>query len=394
MTARSLKLCLVSPYDLVHPGGVSEHVRHLAEHLRERDHDVTIMAPSNELDDDHDIPGYVRIGRSVPIPGNGSVARIALSFHLVRRVRQLLDAEGFDVVHYHEPLVPALPITVLRFHHGANVGTFHSFQRRNLGYYYGRPFLKRYFKRLHSAIAVSVPARDFVSRYFPGDYEVVPNGIDTARFSPAIAALPELRSEGRSTILFVGRMEQRKGLPTLLEAYSRLRRHRADVRLVVVGDGELRWTYERFVEAEGIPDVAFLGHVDGAVLPRCYAAADIFCSPATGGESFGIVLLEAMASGRPVVASAIPGFSQVVDHGEDGLLVPPEDAEALAGALGTLLDDARRRRRMGDHGLAKSRLYDWSRVVDAVLDVYDQALHRSRSHRVAAGVHEPVPGMD
>ncbi|MEA2669918.1 MAG: phosphatidyl-myo-inositol alpha-mannosyltransferase, partial [Chloroflexota bacterium] len=179
-----MKICLVSPYDYTHPGGVSEHVRHLAAELRSRDHLVTVMAPSNEVDDDNDIPGYVRIGRSVPMPGNGSVARIALSFHLVRRVRALLDDSDFDVVHYHEPLVPSLPITVLRFHRGANVATFHTAARRNLGYYYGRPFLGRYFKRLHACIAVSVPARDFISRYFPGDYRIVPNGIDTSRFRP------------------------------------------------------------------------------------------------------------------------------------------------------------------------------------------------------------------
>src|SRR5205807_7259308 len=189
-----MKVCLVSPYDYTHPGGVSEHVRHLAEELRNRGHRATVMAPSNQLDNGHDTEEYVRIGRSTPMPGNGSVARIALSFHLVRRVRHLLDDEGFDVVHYHEPLVPALPITVLRFHRGANVGTFHAFARRNLGYYYGRPFLKRYFKRLHSCIAVSNPARDFVSRYFPGDYHVVPNGIDTGRFRPGTAPLQELRA--------------------------------------------------------------------------------------------------------------------------------------------------------------------------------------------------------
>ena len=393
MTAR-LKVCLVSPYDFVHPGGVSEHVRHLADELRERDHDATIMAPSNELDDDHRIPGYVRIGRSVPIPGNGSVARIALSFHLVRRVRALLDAEGFDVVHYHEPLVPALPITVLRLHHGANVGTFHTFQKRNLGYYYGRPFLNTYFKRLHSCIAVSRPARDFVSRYFPGDYRVVPNGIDMRRFSPGLEPLPELRTYGKSTILFVGRMEQRKGLPVLLDAYAMLRRVRSDARLVVVGDGELRWTYERFVETERIPDVTFLGHVDAAVLPRCYVSSDIFCSPAVGGESFGIVLLEAMASGRPVVASRIPGFGEVVTQGQEGLLVEPGDATALTRGLHRLLDDPTARAQMGACGLRTSAGYDWSRVVDEVLDVYAQARMRSRAHTVAAGVHEPIPGVD
>lgn len=388
-----MKICLVSPYDYTHPGGVSEHVRHLAEELRDRDHHVTVMAPSTDLDDEHGIPDYIRIGRSVPVPGNGSVARIALSFHLARRVRSLLDDNPFDVMHYHEPLSPALPITTLRFHRGANVGTFHAYARRNLGYYYARPFLKRYFRRLHSCIAVSVPARDFVSRYFPGDYHIVPNGIDTQRFRPDHEPIPELRTPGWHTVLFVGRLEQRKGLPTLLEAYAELRRRRANVRLVVVGDGPGRWGYERYVESEAIPDVLFLGHVEAAMLPRCYASADVFCAPAMGRESFGIVLLEAMASGVPVLASAIQGFSQVVSHGEDGLLVRTGDAAAWAEALDGILADDQRRRVMARAGLRKSQRYDWARIVEMVLDVYAEARERARHHRVAAGVHEQVPGL-
>ncbi|GAC1571754.1 MAG: glycosyltransferase family 4 protein [Candidatus Dormibacteria bacterium] len=388
-----MKICLVSPYDYTHPGGVSEHIRHLAEELRGRDHRVVVLAPSSAVTDEHAIPGYVRIGRSVPVRSNGSVARIALSFHLVRRVRQLLAHENFDVVHYHEPLVPSLPITVLRFHQGANVGTFHAMSTRNLGYYYGRPFLKRYFKRLHSCIAVSVPARDFVSRYFPGTYRVVPNGIDTRRFQPLRPPLPEYRLPGCGTLLFVGRLEQRKGLPTLLDAYGELRRRRGGVRLVVVGDGPMRWGYERYVEAHAIPDVTFAGRLSAELLPRAYTAADIFCAPAVGGESFGIVLLEAMASGVPVVASSIAGFAQVVASGEDGLLVPPRQASTWALALERLLDDGAARRRMGRAGVAKAQNYDWQRVVDTVLDVYSEAGARARRKMVAAGVHEQVPGM-
>jgi phosphatidylinositol alpha-mannosyltransferase len=388
-----MKICLVSPYDFSHPGGVSEHVRHLAGELRDRDHLVSVMAPSTELDDEHGIADYIRIGRSVPVPGNGSVARIALSFHLARRVRGILDEHGFDVVHYHEPLSPALPITTLRFHRGANVGTFHAYAKRNLGYYYARPFLKRYFKRLHSCIAVSAPARDFVSRYFPADYHIVPNGIDTARFSPGHAPIAELRTPGWHTLLFVGRLEQRKGLPALLEAYAELRRRRPNVRLVVVGDGPGRWGYEKYVEAEAIPDVLFMGHVASEMLPRCYASADVFCAPAVGRESFGIVLLEAMASGVPVLASAIPGFSQVITHGQTGMLVATGDPTAWTVALERILADAAERRRLAEAGLRHSQGYDWSRIVDVVLDVYAEARDRARHHLVAAGVHEQVPGL-
>jgi phosphatidylinositol alpha-mannosyltransferase len=379
-----MRVCLVSPYDFAHPGGVTEHVRHLAEELRRRDHQVTIMAPSNRVADTRDIPGFVRIGGSVPVHGNGSVARIALSFHLVRRVRALLDREDFDVVHYHEPLVPGLPITTLRFHRGANVGTFHAMARRNLGYYYGRPFLLRYFHRLHGLICVSEPARDFISHYFQGDYKIVPNGIDGVRFRPDLAPLPELCVEGVATVLFVGRMEQRKGLPILLAAYAELRRRRTDCRLVIVGDGPMRWAYERQCEANGVPDVTFLGHLPGDVLPRVYAGADIFCSPATGRESFGIVLLEAMASGVPVVASAIPGFSQVVEPGGDGLLVAPGKPEGFTRALETLIADPGLRQSMARRGIEKARRYDWRVVVGGILDVYETARERARAS-LAAG---------
>src|SRR5438132_4037980 len=332
-----MRICQVSPYDFLHPGGVSEHVRHLSAQLRRRGHEVTVLAPSSRVGDDHGIAGYVRIGRSVPVRGNGSVGRLALSFHLVRRVRALLAESDFDVVHYHEPLVPALPITVLRFHRGVNVGTFHAMARRNLGYYYGRPFLKRYFKRLHQCIAVSAPARDFIARYFAGEYRIVPNGIDSSRFSPQHEALPAARTPGQETILFVGRLESRKGFPTLLDAYARLRRQRSDARLVVVGDGPMRWGYEAEARGREIPDVEFCGHVSAELLPRYYASADVFCAPATGRESFGIVLVEAMACGVPVVASDIAGFGQVVGSGVNGLLLPAKQADARGTAMTTLL---------------------------------------------------------
>lgn len=377
----------------MHPGGVTEHVRHLSDELRHRGHDVTVLAPSSRVGDDHGIPGYIRFGRSVAVRSNGSVARISLSFHMVRRIRALLNESEFDVVHYHEPLVPSLPLSVLRFNRGTNVGTFHAMARSNLGYYYGRPFLKRYFHRLHALIAVSAPARDFVSRYFDGDYRIVPNGIDCARFNPKLQPIDHAREDGWRTILFVGRLESRKGFPTLLEAYGMLRRERAGVRLMVVGEGPMRWGYERQCEALGIPDVSFHGYVSGEMIPRYFASADVFCSPATGSESFGIVLLEAMASGVPVVASAIPGFSQVVSDGEDGLLAPPKRPEAFAVALRTLLDDDPRRRAMGRTALAKAQRYDWGRVVNDVLNVYADARDRAATQQVADSVHGNIPEL-
>ncbi len=387
-----MKICIVSPYDYIHPGGVSEHVRHLAAKLRERGHNVTVMAPSSKVGDDHGIPGYIRIGRSVPVRANGSVARVALSFHLVRRVRGILRREDFDIVHYHEPLVPSLPITVLRFHRGANVGTFHAMARRNLGYYYARPFLKRYFKRLHACIAVSTPAQAFAARYFGGEYHIVPNGIDTQRFRPDHERVEAIRTEGQATLLFVGRLEQRKGFSVLLDAYSDVRKRRSDVRLVVVGDGPLRLDYEQRVAEEAIPDVLFAGRVSAEMLPQYYASSDIFCSPATHGESFGIVLLEAMASGVPVLASAIEGFTQVVNPGFDGMLVPPKQPKMWAQAIEVLLNFPELRQSLGEHGVATAARYDWSHVVDSILDVYAQAMQRADSNPLPAPETTSVTG--
>jgi phosphatidylinositol alpha-mannosyltransferase len=195
------------------------------------------------------------------------------------------------------------------------------------------------------------------------------------------------------TLLFVGRMEQRKGFDILLEAYAQLRRRRSDVRLVAVGEGPQREGYERQVDSFGIPDVLFCGRVSNEMLPRYYTSADVFCSPATGGESFGIVLLEAMASGVPVLASAIPGFTAVIEAGQDGLLVPPKQPRVWAQAIDALLNDDDLCRGMSANGLRTAQQYDWHRVADSILDVYEEARGRSRVHMVAAGVHRQVSGM-
>lgn len=376
-----MRICLVSPYDYLHPGGVSEHIRHLAQEYRALGHDATVMAPSSTVGDDHGIEGFIRVGRSVPIRSNGSVARISLSFHLTRRIRTLLRADPFDIVHIHEPLIPALPITVLRFSPSVTVGTFHAEAKRNMAYYYGRPFLSRYIRRLDACIAVSEPAERFVSKYFPGPYRIVPNGIETRRFHPNQPRIDH-GPPGCKTLLFVGRLEKRKGASTLVAAYAMIRALRDDVRLVIVGDGPERSSLEDTVRSSGIPDVAFAGRVSDEELPRYYASADIYCSPATGGESFGIVILEAMASGTPVVASAIPGFSAIVTAGSDGLLVPPKDSAAWAKTLSSLLDNDGLRASLARGGLETAKSYDWSRVARQILDVYDDA----RKSSVRAGM--------
>ncbi|MHB1501003.1 MAG: glycosyltransferase family 4 protein [Candidatus Dormibacteria bacterium] len=383
-----MKVAMVSPYDYRRPGGVGEHVRHLAAELRSRGLTVKVIAPYAGYRSDP-VQDLIALGRPIPIPANGSVARISLSFHLSRRIQEALQRERFDVVHIHEPLMPALPVNVLRLNRtAAAVGTFHAYARQNLGYYYGRPILRRQFRRLDDCIAVSEPARAFVSRYFPAEYTVIPNGIDPTFFRPDAPPAEGIPHPRRQTILFLGRLEERKGLSTLLDAYQLLRQVRADCQLVVVGDGALRLGYERRVEEEGIPDVRFMGFVPEAAKPGYFTAADIYCAPNSGKESFGVILLEAMASGRPVVATAIDGFSQVLTDGREGLLVQPGNDGAMASALSFLLDHPEKRQAMGRAGRESAVGYAWPIVADRVYDVYTRALARHSQQEVSSVVQQ------
>jgi phosphatidylinositol alpha-mannosyltransferase len=376
-----LKLALVSPYDLAYPGGVTEHVSHLAEQFLDRGHEVHIVAPSSGDETDEplalvDAPVH-RIGRVVSIPANGSVARITLSLRSYLQAKRLLQEEQFDLIHLHEPMMPALPLTVLRHSNTTNIGTFHAFRNTPLTYFYGKPILRPFFRKLHGRIAVSSAALEFVGEYFPADYRVIPNGIDFPRFNTRYAPIAALADE-RPTVLFVGRLEKRKGLRFLLRAWPHVLERVPDARLVVVGRGRPLEGYKRFAARQGwtAADVMFAGYVSAEDLPRYYQSCDVFCAPNTGQESFGIVLLEAMAAGAPIVASDIPGYRDVVTHGVEGLLVERQNPGALADALCRLLGSPESRANMRRAGEAKARRYDWPRVATEVLDYYDEVLER------------------
>ncbi|MBI2909972.1 MAG: glycosyltransferase family 4 protein [Chloroflexi bacterium] len=369
-----MRIALVSPYDFAYPGGVTEHVNQLGKNLAAMGHYVRIIAPSSVPADRLGRDNLRVIGHPFPIPASGSIARISLSLRLAAPVKALLNAENFDVIHLHEPLVPVLPITVLRFSQSVNVGTFHAYHGSNRAYSYGKRLLKRWFRKLHGKIAVSRPAMEFVSKYFPGYYNIIPNGIDVVRFSGEKPPL-ERHRDGKLNILFVGRLEKRKGVDCLLKAYVLVKREFPDSRLIVAGpETGLREGYEKFVREKGLRDVVFAGYVSDEDLPRYYETADVFCAPATGWESFGIVLLEAMASARPIVASDIEGYAGVVTHGSEGLLVPPKDEKALAMALGHLLADKELRQRMGARGREKAQEYSWERVSRRVANYYEGIL--------------------
>lgn len=364
-----MKIAMVSPYDFTWPGGVTAHVAQLARELGRSGHEVQVLAPHSPSRECPDADLLVPLGRSVPLPSGGSIARVSLSWWLYPKVRALLKKEKFDVIHLHEPMAPILPLCVLEFSDSVNVGTFHASYARQHLYQFTHPIIKRWQQRLHGNIAVSSAARRYVNNTFPGDYEVIPNGIDFNHFSTKAKPLPQYQ-DGKLNILFVGRLEKRKGLRYLLEAYSKLKWELPNIRLIVVGPGNPDKESYRIMSSHNLQDVEFVGRVSYDELPRYYASADIFCSPATGAESFGIVLLEAMAAGKPVVASDIEGFRGVMTDGEHGLLVPKKDSDALANALGTLARDSELRRKLGGQGNRTAEEYRWEVVAGRVEDYY------------------------
>lgn len=367
-----MKIALVSPYDFAYPGGVCLHISYLEQQFTRMGHDVRVIAPSSKA-----ISGFgdrfIPIGRPRPIPTSGSIARLTISLWLDSKVKSVLEREKFDIIHLHEPLMPMLCTTVLRLSNTATVGTFHASHGRpgyNLGRPVGKWFLRRWIRHLHGKIAVSNPAMEFANAHFPGYYNIIPNGVDLGHFSPEVAPFEEYK-DGKLNVLFVGRLESRKGVKYLIDSFVKVQQEVPDSRLIIVGPGtRLRGSYKRRVARHGLKDVVFVGYASYDDLARYYQTADVFCAPATGSESFGIILLEAMAMGKPIVASNIEGYASVITDGADGLLVPPKDSQSLGQALIQLLQDPSLRQKMGAKGLAKAQNFSWERVARDVLDYY------------------------
>ena len=364
-----MRVCIVTPYDLSHEGGVNRHVCSLARALGQQGHEAQVIGPASGP-----VPeGCYALPGVFPVPANGSVARIGL---LVppRATREYLAAQAFDVIHVHEPIVPGPGRHALRFARGPVVATFHAAAERE------RPLqrlLRRVaavgFGRISRAIAVSREAKRFARTIYRGRIAVVPNGVDLSRFAVAAqepGRAPEPR--GPLSVLFVGRFgEPRKGLSVLLDAVGRLVERGLAIRLEVVGDGPV----ERYAERAARLPVSFLGRLPDAALAARYAGSDVFCAPSLGGESFGMVLVEAMASGCPVVASALPGYAEAARGA--ALLARPADAAAFADALWRLAHDPALRARLAARGRARAAALSWGRIADRVQAVYRSAVEEA-----------------
>lgn len=368
-----LKVGLVCPYSFDVPGGVQFHVRDLAEALLGRGHEVSVLAPASE---DTPVPDYVvPAGRAVPVHYNGAVARVTFGPVSANRVRKWLAAGQFDVLHLHEPVTPSVGMLAMWIADGPIVGTFHSSMNRSRSLQLAYPFVRQSLEKISARIAVSEDARRTLVEHLGGDAVVIPNGVYVDRFTGAV---PDPRWTGtpqRPTIAFLGRLdESRKGLPVLLEAVPRVLERRPGARFLVAGRGDFGPQEAGDLLGPAAAAVEFVGGVSDEEKARLFASADVYVAPQTGGESFGIVLVEAMSAGAPVVASDLGAFSRVLDDGAAGVLFRAGDSADLAATLLRVLDDAPLRARVVEHALVAVRRYDWSEVSDQVLAVYEMAV--------------------
>jgi phosphatidylinositol alpha-mannosyltransferase len=367
-----VKIALVCPYDWTRPGGVQAHVAQLATQLNES-HEVAVFAPHRRRAFPAvSAPTVVDVGRPVGLPYNRSVAPVAVTPTAALRVVRKLAAFGPDVTHVHEPLSPMVSSAVTTFAHRPLVATFHSWSDRDRFYRMAAPVGRRLVRRLDIKVAVSPAAQVYAAEALGvaiGSFRVVPNGVEVQRFAHA-EPLEDLRDPQRPLLLFVGRLEPRKGLDVLVRAFLRIRAAVPKARLCVVGDGPQRARCQQMIPSSIRHDALFVGHVDEAEKARYFASADLFIAPNTGGESFGIVLLEAMASGIPIVASDIPGFRTVMRDGRQGRFVPAGDAAALADGVLTLLANDKLRRAMSAEGRRRAAEYDWPEVADRLEKLY------------------------
>ena len=399
-----MRIALVSPYSWTYHGGVRGHVEGLAGELLACGHDVQVLTPVDEggagrrgrkAPMDIVLPAHVHsLGPTVSPPANGNRSNIAISPFGVLRMRALLRAGDFDVVHVHEPIVPAISWDAVGFARGPLVGTFHTYSTNrltnNLGNLAGAA---RRFQRLHVRIAVSRAAQWTGLRFFGGSYRLIPNGVAVPeRLERPPARVPS--DEHPLRLVFVGWAVERKGLRYALEAFASLR-ERVPATFEVIGPTALE------VESIGVATagVNVLTNLADAERTARVGAADLLLAPSTGGESFGMVLTEAFALGTPVVASSITGYNEVVDDGVQGLLVPPRDAAALAAAVLELAGDVPRRERMSAAAAEKARTrYAWSRVATQVLEAYDDAIAMpapstlARRLAIRIGVRSVAPG--
>jgi phosphatidylinositol alpha-mannosyltransferase len=368
---RALRIGICAPYDLGLDGGVNSHIRAQARALRRLGHHVSVFgASSRPLDD-----GEVALSGAVSRVFAGTHTGLGIDPRAWRRAARFLEESRFDVVHMHEPLMPLVSWCVLLQATSPIVATFHTYRERGHRWYPRYRWLfAPMMRRVRARLAVSEAARRTVAPYFPGNYEILPNGVDVMRFA-ASKARPSAMPSGQRHVLFVGRLEPRKGVDRLIRAMTLVRRSVPDAGLVVVGDGPDRARLEALAHDTGVP-VTFAGRVDNDALPGYYQAAHVVCSPALGDESFGIVLVEAMAAARPIVATAIDGYKELVGDAGCARLVEVNDVAGLGRELSHVLSEPSLAQDLGRRGASFVCCYDWNVVARRLEAIYTQVCSR------------------
>lgn len=367
-----MRIGLVCPYSFDIPGGVQAHVQDLARTLIGLGHHVSVLAPGDDSEATEYPDFFVPSGRSVPIRYNGSVARLSFGPMSYTRVRRWIRNGRFDVLHVHEPVAPSLSMLALMVADGPIVATFHTSNARSRMLAAFQGVLQPFLEKITGRIAVSELARQVQVEHLGGDAVIIPNGVDVSFFAGA-SPLPDYPRTG-GTIGFIGRYDEpRKGMDVLVAAMRELVPQRPDLQLLIAGGGDQK----ELIETCGptvAPALRFLGRVTDEDKASMLRSVDVYCAPNTGGESFGIILTEAMSAGAPVVASDLEAFRRVLDGGIAGVLSPVGDGSALARALGGVLDDPGRRAVLAAQGRRVVAAYDWPVVAATVVKVYETVI--------------------
>ena len=368
MINRKLRIGLVCPYSWDFPGGVQNHVRDLAEFLISNGHYVEVLAPATESED---LPDYVvSAGRAISIPYNGAVARVLFGVGANSRVRSWINDGDFDLLHLHEPAIPSLSLLACWAGEGAMVGTFHAAAKYQKAIFAIGPILEPVIEKLSARIAVSESARLTLTAHLETDAIVIPNGIYADNYRDG-SSRPQWQG---NTIGFLGRFEEdRKGLPVLLDALPIISRFIPDIRVLIAGPGDSEEVLAK-VDPQLRQRVEFLGKISEEDKADFLASVSLYIAPNTGGESFGIILAEAMAGGAAVVASDIPAFADVLGHGQYGALFESENSENLAKVIIDLLRDETKRKELAAAGAVHAQRFDWGQVGEEIFEVYELAM--------------------
>lgn len=367
-----MKIGIITEYYYPSLGGITEHVHHFSVEAKKLGHEPVIITGNAGEDPNVDSKEIeiIKLGKSIPIFSNGSIARVTAGTFIGRKVRNLLEKEKFDIIHVHPAFVPSLPMIAQRYANATTFATLHTHFDSSFFLRTFRKMFQRYFDDLDGKIAVSQLCIDSVRRYFTGGkIKIIPNGVDMEKFNGACEKVA-MFDDGKLNIFFLSRLEPRNGLGYLIKAFTKIRKERNDCRLLIGGDGPMLSYFKSMVPAAAKSDIHFLGRINGA-RPNYYSTADIFCFPTTKA-SFGITILEAMASSKPVVAFSMPAYESILKNGEEGILCGDPDVDNLANALNELLNSPETRKRIGDNARVKAAEYSWTGITKQVIDYYEE----------------------